>query len=171
MKKNKVIIEENFHKWHKNWGRMQKKFTTDPHELYEKVKIEKFVQENQFKRVFHIKDNYLDFTFNTVESVKDADLVLITDQKFSRTTCKQIIENINSLLEDCPDIFLCLNRHYLNITGTETDDSLPDDYESAIEQWLRKALGLPIVNYSERFLDDGQYYTWVIPDQKFYIKK
>jgi hypothetical protein len=170
VKKNKIIVDQSLHKWHKNWGRMQKSFSSDAHELYEKVKIEQFVKEKQFKKVFHIKDNYIDFNFNRVQSIEGADLILITDQKFSRSTCKQIIANIKALLSECPDIFLCLNRHYLNITGMEIDKSLPDDYESAIDQWLRKSLGLPIVNYSERFLDDGHYYTWVIPDQKFYIK-
>jgi hypothetical protein len=64
-----------------------------------------------------------------------------------------------------------LNRHYLNITGTETDKSLPDDYEPAIQKWLEKSLELPVQNYSEKFVDDGKYFTWVIPDQKFYIEK
>ena len=67
--------------------------------------------------------------------------------------------------------FLCLNRHYLNITGIEIDKSLPDDYEQAIQVWLEKELGFPIKNYSEKFIDDGQYFTWVLPDQKFYIQK
>lgn len=167
--KNKIIIDKSLYKWHKNWGRIQKRFTTDPHELYEKIKIEKFIEKNQFKKIFHIKDNYIDFKFDTVQNIKDADLVLITDQKFSRSTCKQIISNLKTLLQSCPAIFVCLNRHYLNITGTEIDESLPDDYESAIQEWLEKSLGLQIINHSERFIDDGSYYTWVIPDQKFYI--
>tara|TARA_R110000803_G_scaffold56112_1_gene113287 strand:+ start:165 stop:707 length:543 start_codon:yes stop_codon:yes gene_type:complete len=168
--KNKIIIDKNLYKWHKIWGRMQKSFFSDPHELHEKVKIEQFIKEKSFKKVFHIKDNYINFNFDTVQSINEADLVLITDQKFSRSTCKQIIINLKSLLKHCPNIFLCLNRHYLNITGMEIDDSLSNDYELAIHEWLGKSLKLPVINYSEKFIDDGCYYTWVIPDQKFYIK-
>lgn len=169
--KNKVITSQNLYKWHKNWNRLQKSFFTETYDLYEKIKIEKFIFDKGFKNVFHIKDNYIDFNFDTVSSVDNADLVLITDQKFSRSTCKIIIENINELLNQCDNVFLCLNRHYLNITGTEVDSTLPDDYESAIQVWLEKSLDAKIINYSERFVDDGSYFTWVIPDQKFYISK
>jgi hypothetical protein len=171
LKKSKVILDKNLYKWHKNWDRLQKSFFTEKYELHEKIKIEQFVAENNFKSVFHLKDNHLDFNFNTVSEIHKADLVLITDQRFSRSTCKQIITNIKQLLDQCPSVFLCLNRHYLNITGTETDNSLPDDYEEAIHEWLTKSLGLPVQNHSEKFIDDGQYFTWVIPDQKFFIQK
>lgn len=170
-KKNKVIEQRNLYKWHKSWNRLQKSFFTEEYELYEKIKIENFVREHGFKKIFHIKDNYIDFNFRTVSNIKEADLVIITDQKFSRATCKKIIDNINDLLDQCPNLFLCLNRHYLNITGTEIDKSLPDDYEQAIHAWLEKSLGVPVENYSEKFIDDGRYFTWVIPDQKFYIRK
>jgi hypothetical protein len=53
----------------------------------------------------------------------------------------------------------------------ETDESLPDDYQDAIHVWLEKSLNMKIKNYSERFIEDGNYFTWVIPDQKFHIKK
>ena len=82
-----------------------------------------------------------------------------------------IINKLNAFLDICPNLFVCLNRHYLNITGTETDKNLPNDYQEAIECWLKKELPYSIENYSEKFTDDGKYYTWVIPDQKFYIKK
>lgn len=169
--KNKVIIKENLHKWHKNWDRLQKSFFQEPHELHEKVKIDKFVSDNRFEKVFHVKDNYVDFKINEVTDINEADLVLVTDQKFSRSTCRDIILNIKKLLDHCDNLFLCLNRSYLNITGTETDETLPDDYQDAIHVWLEKSLDMNVTNYSERFTDDGGYYSWVIPDQKFHIKK
>lgn len=171
LKKSKVIIDNNLYKWYKHWDRLQRSFFTEPYELHEKVKIEKFVAVNTFKKVYHLKDNHIDFNFNTVSDINQADLVLITDQKFSRFTCKQIINEINGMLDKCPKMFLCLNRHYLNITGTEIDPNLPDDYENAIQVWLERSLDMSIKNYSEKFIDDGQYFTWVIPDQKFYIEK
>ena len=169
--KNKIIIDHSLYKWHRHWGRLQEKFFSETHELHEKIKIENFVESNGFKQVYHIKDNYLNFNFQTTEYIKQADLILITDQKFSRYRCKDIILKIKALMDSCPSIFLCLNRHYLNITGTEIDTSLPEDYEQAIEAWLKKNLSYSVTNYSERFIDDGSYFTWVIPDQKFYIKK
>jgi|MDTB01.2.fsa_nt_gb hypothetical protein len=171
VRKNKVVAGENFYQWHKNWYKLQKSFFHEPHEIYEKVKIEKFIHNNGFKKVFHLKDNYVDYNFTTVDNINHADLVLITEQKFSRFTCKKIISNIKKLLEKCDNIFLCLNRNYLNITGMETDESLPDDYQDAIHVWLEKSLNMKIKNYSERFIEDGNYFTWVIPDQKFHIKK
>jgi len=170
-KKNKVIEQQSLYKWHKTWDRLQRSLFVEQYELYEKIKIENFVKEHKFKKIFHIKDNYINFNFDTVLDVNDADLILVTDQVFSRSTCSKIIQNINDLLEKCPSVFVCLNRHYLNITGTETDESLPDDYEQAIHAWLEKSLGVSVENYSEKFIDDGKYFTWVIPDQKFYIRK
>ena len=171
MIKNKVIVGHNLYKWHRHWGRLQKKFFSEPHKLHEQAKIENFVKTNRFQKIYHVKDNHLDFNFVTTDTIKKADLILITDQKFSRYRCKDIISKINDLMAICPAMYLCLNRHYLNITGTEIDTTLPDDYEQAIETWLRKNLNYNIENYSERFIDDGSYFTWVIPDQKFYITK
>ena len=169
--KNKIIVDHNLYKWHRNWGKLQKKFFAETHELHEHTKIENFVKTNGFQKVYHIKDNNLDFKFTTTDNIKQADLILVTDQKISRYRCKDIISKINALIDECPSIYLCLNRHYLNITGTEIDTTLPDDYEQAIETWLKKNLDYTVKNYSERFIDDGQYFTWVIPDQKFYITK
>lgn len=169
--KNKIIIVDSIKKWHKNWGKMQGRWFAEPFEFHEKIKIEKFIESNGFKQVYHIKDNYLDYNFQTTEDIKQADLILITEQKFSRYRCKDIISKIEAFMNVCPSIYLCLNRHYLNITGTEIDTTLPDDYEDAIEVWLKKNLNYSIKNYSERFTDDGSYFTWVIPDQKFYITK
>ena len=46
------------------------------------------------------------------------------------------------------------------------------DYEEAIEIWLKKSLqGYNVKNLSERYVDDGCYFTWVIPDQHFHISK
>ena len=169
--KNKIIVDHNLYKWHRHWGNLQKKFFSETHLLHEQSKIENFVRDNGFKKVYHIKDNHLDFNFVTTDNIKKADLILITDQKFSRYRCKDIISKINALMAMCPSVYLCLNRHYLNITGTEIDTTLPDDYEQAIETWLTKNLKYTVKNYSERFIDDGNYFTWVIPDQKFYITK
>lgn len=172
VKKNKQVIDHtNLYKWHKHWGRLQEKFFDQPYKLQEQVKIEDFVSKNNFKNVYVVKDNYIDFNFVTTNDINNADLILVTDQKFSRYTCEDIINKLNAFLDICPNLFVCLNRHYLNITGTETDKNLPDDYQEAIECWLKKELPYTIENYSEKFTDDGKYYTWVIPDQKFYIKK
>jgi hypothetical protein len=169
--KNKIIVDQNLYKWHRHWGRLQKKFFAEAHELYEKRKIDNFINSKGFQKVYHIKDNYLDFQFQTTQNIDEADLILITDQKFSRYRCEKIISDIKQFLEKCPDLFVCLNRHYLNITGTETDETLPDDYQDAIETWLQKSMPFSVENHSERFIDDGSYFTWVIPDQKFYITK
>lgn len=171
MPKNKIIVDHNLYKWHRNWGELQKKFFSETHKLHEQTKIENFVKANGFEKVYHIKDNHLHFDFTTTETIAQADLILVTDQRFGRYRCKDIITKINELMSNCPHLFLCLNRHYLNITGTEIDTTLPDDYEQAIETWLMKNLDFSVKNYSERFVDDGGYYTWVIPDQKFHITK
>jgi len=171
--KNKVLVDTyNLYHWHKNWNRIQKSFFVESYELYEKSKIENFVKENNFKNTYVIKDNFIDFNFNQTTNLEKADLILITDQKFSRSKCVDIIKNIEKMLDGCNNLFVCLNRHYLNITGVENDKELPDDYEESIEIWLKNSLSsYKIKNYSEKFIDDGSYFTWVIPDQKFHICK
>jgi hypothetical protein len=171
--KNKKIVEtQNLYHWHKNWDRVQRKFFDEPYKLKRSHKIEQFVANKQFKKVHHIKDNYIDFNFTCVNNIKDTDLILITDQKISRLTCENIIKTIKLYLNQCSNVYLCLNRHYLNITGYPLNIDLPDDYEEAIETWLKESLqGYTINNLSEKYVDDGSYFTWVIPDQHFHISK
>jgi len=171
--KNKKIIEtKDLYFWHKNWNKVQQSFFDEPYKLARIHKIEQFVANNQFKKVNHIKDNYIDFNFDCVENMMEADLVLITDQKISRLSCEKIIKTIEVCLKKCSNVYLCLNRHYLNISGYPLNIELPDDYEEAIETWLKKSLQEHNVkNLSEKYVDDGCYFTWVIPDQHFHISK
>jgi len=171
--KNKKIIEtKDLYFWHKNWNKVQQSFFDELYKLARIHKIEQFVANNQFKKVNHIKDNYIDFNFDCVDNMMGADLVLITDQKISRLSCEKIIKTIEVCLKKCSNLYLCLNRHYLNISGYPLNIELPNDYEEAIEIWLKKSLqGYNVKNLSERYVDDGCYFTWVIPDQHFHISK
>ena len=100
--KNKKIIEtKDLYFWHKNWNKVQQSFFDEPYKLARIHKIEQFVANNQFKKVNHIKDNYIDFNFDCVDNMMGADLVLITDQKISRLSCEKIIKTIEVCLKNC----------------------------------------------------------------------
>ena len=94
------------------------------------------------------------------------------NQNFSRRPCPIILKKINLLLEQCPRLYLCLNRHYINIDNSYQDTSLAADFERAITQWLVK--GLPdavVVDHSFRWDDRGTYLSWSLPDRHYYITK
>ena len=108
----------------------------------------------------------------SVDTPKQADLIIITDQKFSRLPCTAMIERIQQLLIECPKMYLCLNRHYINIDNSFCDASLSSHFLLAITQWLKKNLiNARVTDMSLDYIDRGDYFTWVVPDRMYYIEK
>ena len=119
-----------------------------------------------------MKDTDILSKIDSVESAADADLVVITDQKFSRLPCPALIDQIQKLLDECPRMFLCLNRHYINIDNSFIDASLSDHYPLAITQWLKKNMQQAnVLDLSLDYLDCGDWFTWVVPDRMYFIER
>jgi hypothetical protein len=162
----------NLYKWAKIWGRVQKRYY--PYDVYlrRERQIEDFVALNGFCRVFVEKDTDVLKDLGTSNEISQSDLVVITDQKFSRAPCDGIIERILTILDQCPCLLLCLNRHYINIDNTFHDSVLDPNLNLAITQWLKKnLLSCQVLDLSLDYLDRGDWFTWVIPDRIYYIQK
>jgi hypothetical protein len=144
--------------------------------LRREKQIEDFVFLNGFTNVKLITDTDVLYKIQNnniiVESNTAADIVIITDQKFSRYPCPEIIKKINNILEETKCLYLCLNKHYINIDNSYHDLSLDDNFNLAITQWLIKSLPhLNIVDLSLDVVDCGNYFTWAIPDRHYFITK
>lgn len=167
----KVIKSANLYKWAKVWGKVQKNYYPKTVMLRREKQIEDFVLLNEFQSLYIVKDTDILQKLNSVDTPEQADLVIITDQKFSRLPCPAMINNIQELLLRCPRMYLCLNRHYVNIDNTFCDSTLSDHYPLAITQWLKKNLvSSRITDLSLDYLDCGDYFTWVVPDRMYYIE-
>ena len=168
----KVIAPMSLYKWAKIWGKVQKNYYQEPVYLRREKQIEDFVTLNGFSRVYVEKDTDILTKLQSVDKPEQADLVIITDQKFSRLPCAALIECIQSLLDRCPDLFICLNRHYINIDNSYQDTDLADHFPLAITQWLKKNLvQAKVIDMSLDVLDRGDWFTWVIPDRMYYITR
>jgi hypothetical protein len=166
-----VIESANLYKWAKVWGKVQKNYYPKTVMLRREKQIEDFVLLNEFQSLYIVKDTDILQKLNSVDTPEQADLVIITDQKFSRLPCPAMINNIQELLLRCPRMYLCLNRHYVNIDNTFCDSTLSDHYPLAITQWLKKNLvSSRITDLSLDYLDCGDYFTWVVPDRMYYIE-
>ena len=160
------------YKWARIWGKVQKSYYQDTVYLRREKQIEDFVLLNGFQTVYVEKDTDILKKLATTDQMHLADLVVITDQKFSRLPCAGIIEKINAILDRCPSLFLCLNRHYINIDNTYHDLSLSQNFNLAITQWLKKNLGgASVIDLSLDYLDRGDWFTWVVPDRMYYIQR
>jgi hypothetical protein len=167
-----VIKSGNLYKWARIWGKVQKNYYPQPVALRREKQIEDFVTLNEFRRLYLEKDTDILPNLNSVVAPDQADLIIITDQKFSRLPCTAMIERIQQLLIACPKMYLCLNRHYINIDNSFCDASLSSHYPLAITQWLKKNLvGVRVTDLSLDYLDRGDYFTWVVPDRMYYIEK
>lgn len=167
-----VVDNKNLYKWAKIWGKVQKSYYKQAVYLRREKQIEDFVYLNGFKNIYVEKDTDILKNINSVDIPAQADLVLITDQKFSRIPCSGIIKKINHLLTQCPNLFICLNRHYLNIDNCYIDPMLDENFNLAISQWLKQQLPAAcLIDLSLDYIDNGNYFTWVIPDRMYYIKK
>ena len=167
-----VIAPTSLYKWASVWGKIQKNYYLEPVYLRREKQIEDFVLLNEFNKLYIEKDTDILKTFVSVQSPDQSDLIIITDQKFSRLPCLALIHQIDKLLEQCPKMILCLNRHYVNIDNTYSDSSLSDHYPLALTQWLKKQLpNTKILDMSLDYLDRGDWFTWVIPDRIYYMER
>jgi hypothetical protein len=173
-----IVIDPSrpLYKWAKTFSRVQRNFFIEEVRLRREKQIEDFIVLNEFSNIKFVTDtdvfNTLNSAITKVNKLIDADLVVITDQKFSRYPCPVIIEKIEEYLDKCPNLYLCLNRHYINIDNSYHDTTLDDNFCLAITQWLKKNLSnCSIVDLSLNYIDYGQSFTWVIPDRQYFIKR
>jgi len=169
-----IIIQPSraLYKWSSIFNRLQRNFFTEPVELRRERQIRDFVTLNGYQRVRFKTDTDVFGDCARAEHSTEADLVVITDQKFSRYPCPVIIEKIQWHLEQCPALYLCLNRHYINIDNSYHDTALSPEFTVAITQWLKKSLpGVDVVDLSLNYLDTGRQFTWAVPDRHYFIRK
>jgi hypothetical protein len=162
---------------HGNWKRLQLRYFQEDTKIRREKNIEDYIINNGVKKIHLIRDNTVLDNFLSSQRVElvtadQADLIVITDQRFSRLSVKNMIKQLNVLLEFCPRIYFCLNRYYLNANESFVDVSLPEEFDSAIVQWLTNNLNDTIVlNRSEIFVEDGSCFTWVIPSCELLLCK
>lgn len=172
-KTNKKLLinpTQGLYKWSKIFNRLQRNFFEGELELRRERQIKDFLLLNGFTQVHYITDTDI-FLDKVNVDIADAEIIVITDQKFSRYTCSAIVEKIQELLTNCP-LYLCLNRHYINIDNNYHDNSLDSNFPLAITQWLKKTMpNVDIVDLSLNYIDYGNAFTWAIPDRHYYIKK
>jgi hypothetical protein len=143
--------------------------------LRREKQIKDFIKLNGYTRVKFKTDT--DVFSDTIDITRcnkssQAELVIITDQKFSRYPCTALVQQIKNQLDRCPHLYLCLNRHYVNIDNSYHDMSLDENFNVAISQWLKKQLpGYDIVDLSLDYVDYGNAFTWAVPDRHFFIRK
>jgi len=173
---NKELIVQptrGLYKWAKIFNRLQRDFFVEENKLRREKQIEDFIILNGFKKVKFKTDTdvFNNFVIERCEHSVDADITVITDQKFSRYPCPEIINQIRLQLEKCSNLYLCLNRHYINIDNSYRDESLNKKFTVAITQWLKKELpDVDIIDMSLDFIDYGQSFTWAVPDRHYFIK-
>jgi len=171
-KTDKQIIvnpTQGLYKWAKIFNRLQRNFFEGEFELRRERQIKDFLFLNGFNKVHFVKDTDV-FTTNTNYNLTEADITVITDQKLSRYPCQHIINVIKKYLDHAP-LYLCLNRHYINIDNSFHDTTLNDNFNLAITQWLKKSLQADITDLSLNYIDYGNAFTWAIPDRHYFIKK
>ena len=170
-----VISPMNLYRWNRSYFKLQSNFFVEEFKLLRERQIEDFVYLNDFDRLHLIKDTDIfkdGLRATMVKHPLAAELVIVTDQNFSRYPCPELINQIGKLLDDCPNLYLCLNRHYLNIDNTWHDATLDDNFQRAITQWLRRSLtNSTVVDMSFDWDDRGDYLSWSVPDRHYYITR
>ena len=173
---NNIIVQEskNLYKWARIFNRLQRNFFIEDLKLRREKQIEDFVLLNEFHRIkFVIDTDVLSAIKNReVPTSVESDLVIITDQKFSRYPCLFLLEKIKWYLNRCPNLYLCLNRHYINIDNSYHDTELDANFNLAITQWFKKNLtNITVIDMSLDYVDYGQAFTWAVPDRHYFLTK
>jgi len=174
-KKIKVVEPFALYKWAKNFKRIQDRFYNQKYKLRRIQQVEDFITLNNFNKVYHIKEVRLDLELPKtvfINDINDADLILVTHQGYARYPCEGIIEQIETWLERCPKLYLCLNRHYLNIDNKKINLTLPEEFQKAITSWLQQSLSKHrVIDLSRDYVDYGRHFTWSLPDRHYFIEK
>jgi hypothetical protein len=166
-----LAANQNLYKWTASYGNLQRQYFQQDIQYRREKQIHDFVTLNEFQHPWLISDTYILKNLPLTDNFSDADIIIITDQKFSRYPCLEIINRIRDYVLQCP-LYLCLNRTYINIDNTYQDQDLSENFNVAITQWLKKSMPeLQILDLSLNYLESGQAFTWVIPDRHFYIFK
>jgi len=173
--RNNVVVEPTkpLYKWAKVYGGLQKKFFAEQVEYRREKQIESFITLNEFSSVDFITDTDILYKAKQTHGNKpNPELLVVTDQKFSRYPCLGIVEKIKDYLKNYSALYICLNRCYINIDNSYSNTDLDSNYVLAISQWLRQSLrDYKVMSLSLDTVEEGQTFTWVIPDQHFYITK
>jgi hypothetical protein len=168
-----VVPTRGLYKWARVFNRLQRKFFVEETQLRRERQIEDFVKLNGFNQVHLIVDTDVLASLTPVHcsDIAQADIVIITDQKFSRLPCTAMLAQIDALLQQVPNLYLCLNRHYINIDNTYYDLGLSANFNIAITQWLKQNLSHQVIYLSLDYLDVGRSFTWALPDRHYYISR
>lgn len=162
---------------HPNWDKIQLRYFGPDCKIIREKHIEDFIINNGIESVHLVKDNSILNNFISDQGIsvvdpKHADLVIITDQRFSRLSPSVIIGKLQNYLNHCSRIYFALNRYYLNSNESFNDPTLPEHYDTAIVHWLQKHLkDVIVLNISEIFQEDGSHFTWVVPSCELLICK
>lgn len=160
------------YKWHRTYGGLQKKYFKENITYRREKQVEDFIRLNNFNKVkFQVETDILTSIIKERGVKNNQDLTVIANQSFSRYPCPEILRQIKLELEQCPNLYLCLIRWYINIDNSYFDPTLSDNFVYAITQWLRR--GIPEAHVIDLGLDrqeDGNYFSWVIPDRHFFIQ-
>lgn len=172
--KRTVVIDPThaLYKWSRIFNRLQRRFFLDHDmKLRREKQIEDLVTLNGYQSAWIVSDTDVlgNIRHLQVPNLQDADIAIITDQKFSRYPCPVLIEKIQLILQQCPVLYLCLNRHYINIDNSFHDSELDDNFNRAITQWLCKNLPYSVLDLSLDYQDYGHAFTWAVPDRHYMI--
>ncbi len=162
------------YKWSRIFNRVQRRvFQDQPNQLRREKQIVDFVRLNGYQRPWLQTDTDVlqALVPMAVHDVHDADIAVITDQKFSRYPCPVILQKITQLMSQCPVLYLCLNRHYINIDNSFHDVDLDANFNRAITQWLKKNLPFSVTDLALDYQDYGHAFTWAIPDRHYLIQR
>jgi len=164
------------HAWrHPNWNKIQLRYFAEDCKIRREKNIEDFILTNGFSKIHLKKDNTILDNFiqtNQIQLVpaKDADCVIITHQQFSRLDVTRMLEQLNLLFNECPIIYFCLNKYYLNANEHHCYPELVENYDAAIVQWLTANIpNSMVINLTETFVEDGSCFTWVVPSSEILI--
>ena len=168
-----VVSTQNLYKWARVFNRLQRRFFTGDTQLRRERQIEDFVRLNGFQHVhLRVDTDVLTLLQSQHVEIDQADIVVITDQKFSRLPCQALVAEIRGLMLRVPNLYVCLNRHYINIDNSFCDTELSSNFNLAITQWLKQQLDdCLVVDMSLDYLDVGKSFTWAIPDRHYYITR
>jgi hypothetical protein len=132
-----------------------------------------FIQQNEFEKCYAIGDGEVDYFKPWVHFVDQGPADLCICIQIASFDLDDLIDHINLVVQEqiVPDgqIYLALNRYQIRPKKYSTD--LSEDFDTAIEQYVRRRISARVDRYIACGDDGGNRFNWIHPLTRFYLRK
>jgi len=130
-----------------------------------------FIRQNAFEKCYAVGD--VDYFSPWIQFVDQGPVDFCICIQTAGFDLDDLIDHINCMIQQKISagghVYLAFNRY--QITPKKYADGLSDDFDTAIDQYVRAKIQARVDRYIPCGEDDGNQFNWIHPLTRFYLRK